>query len=586
MYQALYRKYRPTTFEEVVGQEVITRTLKNAIVNDKISHAYLFTGPRGTGKTTIAKILAKIFAKTINCEDSNDGISCEKCNICINNNSNENIDIIEMDAASNNGVDEIREIRNKVNLVPSVSKYKVYIIDEVHMLTVGAFNALLKTLEEPPAHIIFILATTEPHKIPATILSRCQRFDFKRIPPNKLVDRLKFISNAENINISEQALYEIARLSEGGMRDAISMLDQVLSYADESIDVEDVHEVNGTLSQEALSEFVQNIFTGNILEVLKLIDKYNDSGKNIIKLSEEIIILLKNILLYKTVNNYFEENDNIELYKNLGNTLETSKLINLIDSFNDSIPKLKQSNDPKLILELLIIKHISDYNKRQLETAVKEEVVVPSKLEKPIIKEETKKEEIKKEPVKENIIPQTTLEPSVAEPKIVRMPNKSKPKITNEILEKLEEVKKVRVNNTLAGFNKKLFASIKNELENIRDMLLIPEYSQIVSTILDGNLKAASTKNLIFVYDTKSLSNHFNENLLLIEDILEQNYHTHYDVIAVDNISWEIIKKEFNSKSKQYVYEQETIDIKDLLKTDEVKDELNDLFGEIVEIVN
>jgi len=365
---------------------------------------------------------------------------------------------------------------------------------------------------------------------------------------------------------------------------------QSMIYSDELYTMLDDDELKEGIVKpdfmEALSEFVQNIFTGNILEVLKLIDKYNDSGKNIIKLSEEIIILLKNILLYKTVNNYFEENDNIELYKNLGNTLETSKLINLIDSFNDSIPKLKQSNDPKLILELLIIKHISDYNKRQLETAVKEEVVVPSKLEKPIIKEETKKEEIKKEPVKENIIPQTTLEPSVAEPKIVRMPNKSKPKITNEILEKLEEVKKVRVNNTLAGFNKKLFASIKNELENIRDMLLIPEYSQIVSTILDGNLKAASTKNLIFVYDTKSLSNHFNENLLLIEDILEQNYHTHYDVIAVDNISWEIIKKEFNSKSKQYVYEPETIDIKDLLKTDEAKDELNELFGEIVEIVN
>lgn len=569
MYQALYRKYRPQTFEEVVGQEVITRTLKNAITNNKISHAYLFTGPRGTGKTTIAKILAKI----INCENPDNLMPCNNCVSCTQINLKQSTDIVEIDAASNNGVDEIREIRNKVNLVPSVSKYKVYIIDEVHMLTVGAFNALLKTLEEPPAHIIFILATTEPHKIPATILSRCQRFDFKRIAPKKIVERLNYISQTENINISEQALYEIARLSEGGMRDSISMLDQVLSYSDESITVEDVHEVNGTLSQESLGEFVTNIFLGNILEVLNLIDKYNDSGKNIIKLSEEIIVLLKNILLYKTVDNYFEDN-NSTLYQELGNNIEVYKLINLIDSFNESIPKLKQSNDPKLILELLIIKYISSLNKKQTKettkTIVTENISQNNQIIKPVEKVTEKvQEEIKTIPSK---------------PEIVRVEKPTK--ITNEVLEKIEELKKVRVNNTLARFNKKLFVELKGKLENIRDMLLIPEYSQIVSTILDGTLKAASDKNLIFVYETESLANYFNENLLKIEEILEQNYNTHYDVIAVDNISWEIIKKEFNSKSKQYVYTQETINLKDLLLGNETKDELNELFGEIVEIVN
>lgn len=566
MYQALYRKYRPQTFEEVAGQEVITRTLKNAITNNKISHAYLFTGPRGTGKTTIAKILAKI----INCENPNELAPCNNCVSCTQINFKQSTDIVEIDAASNNGVDEIREIRNKVNLVPSVSKYKIYIIDEVHMLTVGAFNALLKTLEEPPGHIIFILATTEPHKIPATILSRCQRFDFKRIAPKKIVERLKYISQVENINITDDALYEIARLSEGGMRDSISMLDQVLSYSDESITVEDVHEVNGTLSQEALGEFVNNIFLGNIIDVLDLIDKYNDAGKNIIKLSEEIIILLKNILLYKTVNNYFEES-NSALYQKLGNNIEVNKLIVLIDGFNDNISKLKQSNDPKLILELLIIKYISGSNKPIVESENSGNI------------SRKKEVEVKQE---NNTTSQATSKPNISKPEVIKVEKKMPIKITSEILGKLEEVKKVRINNTLAGFNKKLFTELKENLENIRDMLLIPEYSQLVSTILDGTLKAASNKNLIFVYSTESLANYFNENLLTIEEILERNYNTHYDVIAVDNISWEIIKKEFNSKSKQYVYEQEPFNLKDLLMGNEAKDELNELFGEIVEIVN
>jgi len=582
MYQALYRKYRPTTFEEVVGQEVITRTLKNAIVNDKISHAYLFTGPRGTGKTTIAKILAKI----INCENPNELNPCNECVSCTQINLKQSTDIVEIDAASNNGVDEIREIRNKVNLVPSVSKYKVYIIDEVHMLTVGAFNALLKTLEEPPAHIIFVLATTEPHKIPATILSRCQRFDFKRISPNKLVERLNFISQAENINITDQALYEIARLSEGGMRDAISMLDQVLSYSDESIDIDDVHEVNGTLSQTSLSEFVENIFMGNILEVLKLIDKYNDSGKNIIKLSEEIIILLKNILLYKTVDNYFEENENIALYENLGNNIEVRKLIALIDSFNDNLPKMKQSNDPKLILELLIIKYVSDL-KMVIDTNVSIEKISVEKPKEVITGNKDAGTKKKIEPKESKIINIKT-EPKQEEKQVeIKIPEQKKIiKENNKILEKLEEVKKIRVNNTLSAFNKKLLSDLKNDLDNIRDMLLIPEYSEFVSTILDGSLKAASDKNLIFVFETETLANYFNENLLIIEEILEKNYSKHYDVIAVDNIFWEIIKKEFNSKIKQYIYQEETINIKEILSVPEIKDELNDLFGEIVEIVN
>ena len=254
-YQALYRKYRPKTFDDVYGQEIIVRTLKNIISNNKLTHAYLFIGPRGTGKTSVAKI----FAKSINCLNVKNGISCEKCDICINSNLNENVDIIEMDAASNNGVDEIREIKNHVTLLPTISKYKIYIIDEVHMLTPGAFNALLKTLEEPPKHIIFILATTEPHKIPLTIISRCQSFEFKPIPKNIIIERLKFICNEEKIEIDDESLNLIALDSNGGMRDAIGLLDQLNAYTNSNIKYDDVLKLNGRISNSDLKEILENL---------------------------------------------------------------------------------------------------------------------------------------------------------------------------------------------------------------------------------------------------------------------------------------------------------------------------------------
>ena len=296
LYQALYRKYRPKTFNDVAGQEVIVKTLKNIIKNNKLTHAYLFIGPRGTGKTSIAKI----FAKTINCENSKDGISCENCDICISNNNNENIDVIEMDAASNNGVDEIREIKNHVTLLPTMSKYKVYIIDEVHMLTTGAFNALLKTLEEPPEHVKFILATTEPQKLPATILSRCQRFDFKRISNEDIVKDLEYVCKESDIKITPKALELIAVLAEGGMRDALSILERCSQEGNDEINEDKVKDLVGIPKTVFINNIVESVVNEDIEGTLNNLEEVIEDGKDINNLVWEIIKYVKDILLYKS----------------------------------------------------------------------------------------------------------------------------------------------------------------------------------------------------------------------------------------------------------------------------------------------
>ena len=346
MYQALYRKYRPKIFDEVVGQDVIVKTLKNSIKNNVVSHAYLLTGPRGTGKTSIAKI----FAKTLNCYNPTDLGPCNECVSCQQANNNQNIDIIEIDAASNNGVDEIREIRNKITLVPTNSKYKIYIVDEVHMLTNQAFNALLKTLEEPPSHIIFIFATTEPQKIPRTILSRCQRFDYKKVSVQSICDRLKYIVKNEKIEISDEAIEEIAKLSDGGVRDSISLLDQSLAYCDDKITIDDIHSINGTLLDSDIEQIIVDILNNDYVNVISKIDDYDNNGKNIYKIVQEIIEKMKDALIYFNAPELVKKND--DFYNRVKETGNHRLIYKYIKKLSTLMNEMKNSNNSRLLFEI------------------------------------------------------------------------------------------------------------------------------------------------------------------------------------------------------------------------------------------
>ena len=540
MYQTLYRKYRPLNLDEVVGQQVIVKTLKNAILNNQLSHAYLFTGPRGTGKTSIAKILAR----TINCTNLNDTTPCNKCVNCTQN-LNQPVDIIEIDAASNNGVDEIRELKSKVNLVPTINKYKVYIIDEVHMLTTGAFNALLKTLEEPPAHIIFILATTEPHKIPMTILSRCQRFDFKRISNRDLVKRLKYVVDQEKIKIEENCLEEIARLSNGGMRDALSILDQVNAYADDQIKIEQIHEINGTLTPVEIKNFILNIKNKKLEEILELIEQYDNKGKDFVKLAEEILVYLKNLIFKFNVPKYFESL-NIDFNDYDIEKIDIDELINYVQNFNDIINELKKSSNPKLIFELSIIKIISKNSKSE---EVKTDI--------PVIQKEKPKAE-KKEVEKQT----------------------SNNKIDINILNKLQ---KIRINNTLCNFNKKEYLELKSRMNEINRLVIDPEYSEYAAIVLDGTLKAVGQKNLIFVYENIHNAKIYNENVIKIDEMFEFIFKEKYISIATDIDNWNKIKQEFNNKQKKYEYIDEPKKLLEKLQQNNSENNIEKAFGNIIE---
>ena len=571
MYQALYRKYRPKTFDEVAGQEVVVKTLKNSVTNNKINHAYLFAGPRGCGKTTIAKI----FAKLVNCENSSNGIPCNKC-VCCTQSNEQNMDVIEMDAASNNGVDEIREINNKVKLAPTLGKYKIYIIDEVHMLTIGAFNALLKTLEEPPAHVIFILATTDPHKVPITILSRCQRFDLKKISDEQIYNRLKYICDNENIKIEEDAIFEIARLGDGSLRDAISILDQVVAYTNETITLNDIHEVNGTISQDNVFELINCAVNNNLTGVINKINEYSNRGKSIVKITEEIILFLRNSILFKTTSDFVENKKNI--YREITKKVSTKKMLEYISIMNESLLDMKKFSNPKMILELAFIKLLDEKEFNDKKNEGEEKVI--EKKESSIKKDLDKNSKINDQNIDEETLNQNdkNLEKKISK---VEIDNK----LNEQILQELNDFVEIRVNNTLSKFSKKETLEFKNTLKKIMDYVMDEKYNIYATMILDGELKAVSDEYAIFTYATSHLSNLFNENIINIENLINEIFNKHYKVVAVDLEKWNIIKEDFNSKKRKFEYKTEEISIEDIINklSKESDDDIQSLFGEIVE---
>ena len=352
-YTALYRKFRPTTFEEIVGQEHITKTLKNQIVANRVGHAYLFNGGRGTGKTSAAKILAR----AVNCLNPKDGEPCNECEICKEALAGSLTDIVEMDAASNNGVDDVRQIRDEVNFLPTKVKYRIYIIDEVHMLTLPAFNALLKTLEEPPEHVKFILATTEPQKLPATILSRCQRFDFKKISETNIVKRLEIVCKESNIDITEDALKIISNLAEGAMRDALSILERCAQDESGKIDEEKVKDLVGIPKLTYISNLTKSIINNNEENALKIIEEVITEGKDLQNLLWELIKYVKDILVFKSGSELsIYSKEELQEIEEISNKVDKSRLLNIIYELSNLSNDMKLSTQKIILFQVGIIK--------------------------------------------------------------------------------------------------------------------------------------------------------------------------------------------------------------------------------------
>ncbi|MFP4479016.1 MAG: DNA polymerase III subunit gamma/tau [Candidatus Izemoplasmatales bacterium] len=627
-YKALYRIYRPADFDQVAGQKHITQTLKNALKNDRVAHAYLFSGPRGTGKTSIAKI----FAKAVNCEEAPTDNPCNVCENCMGISNNSISDVIEIDAASNNGVDEIRELRDKVKYLPGYVKYKVYIIDEVHMLSTGAFNALLKTLEEPPQHVIFILCTTEPQKIPATIHSRCQRFDFKSISNADIIDKLFEIAEEENIEITEEAVKQIANYAEGGLRDAISLLDQVYAYSPKKIDVDDVNEICGTVSVLKLLEMVDSIVKKEPAISIKLLSDLISEGKEIKKITLDLIDFFKNVLVYKNLNrlNEFSIYDNLEEFKSFAKALSSHRLFLILDILNQTLNEMNWSGQPKTYLELAFLKMTdqessdsevlfekidelknriaylenseNDPIKFRTEVSDKEEVL-PSKISKPIIKTLDKDKEEKKiqeETFEDETSKETLIENIEKKDENKNLNPNTKEDIKNDICDDISNTYDIEfVEEVLNNGDIQDRKYLNDEWQGFERGLTEKDEKYLASLLETGKVVASKKNKIIITFSSATICNKLMEpdNKEKLQNILYNKFDRDIQYMALPINVFEDITNEFK---EHYQKGEKNIKLskiyceglKDVSKIKSTKDEreakvvadAKNIFGDLVRV--